>query len=101
MRTVFVIVTAVCVALAPTPADAAERDQGTRPSPKPIPKAAQAPAFFENPYPLEELRNKQAVIDTSAGTIVIDLLGERAPNHVALFLKTAREGGYDGTTFHR
>jgi cyclophilin family peptidyl-prolyl cis-trans isomerase len=101
MRTLFAIVTVMCVALAPTPADAAKRAQGTRPSPKPIPKAAPAPAVFENPYPLEELRNKQAVIETSAGTIVIDLLAERAPNHVALFLKTAREGGYDGTIFHR
>ena len=60
-----------------------------------------APAFFENPYPIEELRNKQAVIDTTAGQIVIDLLDERAPNHVALFLKTARDGGYDGSAFHR
>ena len=105
MRTLWGIVTAVCVALALTDADAAMRDQGTRPTPKPIPKpipkAASVPTFFENPYPLEELRHKQAVIETTAGTIVIDLLAERAPNHVALFLKTAREGGYDGTTFHR
>jgi cyclophilin family peptidyl-prolyl cis-trans isomerase len=101
MRTLFVIVAAACVALALTAADAAMRDQGTRPTPKPIPKAAPPPTFFENPYPLEELRNKQAVIETTAGTIVIDLLAERAPNHVALFLKTAREGGYDGTIFHR
>jgi cyclophilin family peptidyl-prolyl cis-trans isomerase len=49
----------------------------------------------------DELRDKQAVIETSMGTIVIDLLAERAPNHVALFIKTARHGGYDGTTFHR
>ena len=74
MRTLFVIVTAVCVALALTIADAATPDQGTRPTPKPIPKAAPVPAFFENPYPLDELRNKQAVIETTAGTIVIDLL---------------------------
>src|SRR5688572_10630573 len=100
MPTLFVIVTAVWVVLALTTADAATRHQGTRPTPKPIPKAASAPAFFENPDPLEELRNKQAVIETTAGTIVIDLLAERAPNHVALFLKTAREGGYDGTIFH-
>ena len=44
---------------------------------------------------------KQAVIDTSAGTIVLDLLADRAPNHVALFIKTASAGGYDGTTFFR
>jgi peptidyl-prolyl cis-trans isomerase B (cyclophilin B) len=44
---------------------------------------------------------RQAVLDTSAGTIVMDLLADRAPNHVALFIKTAQSGGYDGTTFFR
>src|SRR5688500_4901436 len=44
---------------------------------------------------------KQAVLDTSAGTIVLDLLADKAPNHVALFIKTAQSGGYDGTTFFR
>ena len=44
---------------------------------------------------------QQAVLETSAGTIVLDLLAERAPNHVALFIKTARAGAYDGTTFFR
>jgi peptidyl-prolyl cis-trans isomerase B (cyclophilin B) len=44
---------------------------------------------------------KQAVLDTTAGTIVMDLLADRAPNHVALFVKTAQAGGYDGTTFFR
>ncbi len=43
----------------------------------------------------------QAVLDTSAGTIVLDLLADKAPNHVALFIKTAKSGGYDGTTFFR
>lgn len=46
-------------------------------------------------------QSKQAVIETTAGTIVLDLLADRAPNHVALFVKTAESGGYDGTTFFR
>jgi peptidyl-prolyl cis-trans isomerase B (cyclophilin B) len=44
---------------------------------------------------------QQAVLETSAGTIVWDLLADKAPNHVALFIKTARDGGLDGTAFHR
>jgi peptidyl-prolyl cis-trans isomerase B (cyclophilin B) len=44
---------------------------------------------------------RQAVLDTSAGTIVMDLLANKAPNHVALFIKTAESGGYDGTSFFR
>jgi cyclophilin family peptidyl-prolyl cis-trans isomerase len=44
---------------------------------------------------------KQAVVDTSAGTFVIDLDPAGAPNQVAYFTQTAEQGGYDGTTFHR
>src|ERR671914_1119107 len=33
--------------------------------------------------------------------IVLDLLADQAPNHVAHFITRAREGQYDGTTFHR
>ncbi len=44
---------------------------------------------------------KQAVVETTAGTLILDLLPEAAPNTVALFMKTAESGGYDGTAFHR
>ena len=44
---------------------------------------------------------KQAVIETSMGTIVVALLPEKAPNHVAYFVKNAAGGGFAGTTFHR
>ena len=73
---------------------------------KPAPATQKKPpapveAAFVNPYSADELRNKQAVIDTAAGTIVLDLLADAAPTHVAHFIKTARDGGYDGTLFHR
>jgi peptidyl-prolyl cis-trans isomerase B (cyclophilin B) len=48
-----------------------------------------------------QTQTRQAVVDTSAGTVIIDLDPEAAPNHVAHFTKVAEEGGYDGTTFHR
>src|SRR5687767_15681847 len=62
---------------------------------------APAQAFFTSTLPLEEMRNKQAVLETSYGTIVMDLLPDAAPNHVAYFITRIREGAYDGTTFHR
>lgn len=43
----------------------------------------------------------EALVETSKGTFVIRLLPEIAPQHVAHFVKTAKAGGYDGTTFHR
>jgi len=57
--------------------------QATSPSPSPSPAAP------------------EAVVDTAQGRFVIRLLPELAPRHVEHFLKTARAGGYDGTTFHR
>jgi Peptidyl-prolyl cis-trans isomerase (rotamase) - cyclophilin family len=44
---------------------------------------------------------KQAVVETSVGTFVIDLAPEAAPNQTAHFMKLAADGAYDGTTFHR
>jgi len=44
---------------------------------------------------------KQAVIETTAGTFVIDLAPEAAPNQTAYFMKLPADGAYDGTIFHR
>jgi peptidyl-prolyl cis-trans isomerase B (cyclophilin B) len=44
---------------------------------------------------------KQAVVETSAGTFVVDLAPEQAPLTTAYFMKTAAAGGYNGTTFHK
>jgi peptidyl-prolyl cis-trans isomerase B (cyclophilin B) len=49
----------------------------------------------------EQMRNKQAVVETAAGTFVIDLRPDLAPNHVGYFMKLATEGAYARTTFHR
>jgi peptidyl-prolyl cis-trans isomerase B (cyclophilin B) len=44
---------------------------------------------------------KQAVVETSGGTFVIDLVPDAAPNQTAYFMKSASDGAYDGTIFHR
>jgi peptidyl-prolyl cis-trans isomerase B (cyclophilin B) len=44
---------------------------------------------------------QEAVIETAEGEFVIRLLPEVAPRHVQHFIRTARAGGFDGTTFHR
>jgi cyclophilin family peptidyl-prolyl cis-trans isomerase len=56
---------------------------------------------FQTSATVEELSGKQAVVETSMGTFVIELLPALAPNHVAYFIQLATEGAYDGTTFHR
>ncbi len=86
-------------------AGAAWAQGASRPRPataKPgAPARSAAPAPFVTPYSLDEMRGKQAVLTTPLGDIVIDLLPDTAPNHVGLFIKTARDGGLTGTTFHR
>ncbi len=42
-----------------------------------------------------------ATMDTSMGTIVLQLDPSHAPNTVANFVKLAKSGFYDGTRFHR
>lgn len=59
------------------------------------------PDFFTTPLTLEQMKNKQAVVETDLGTMVIDLLPEAAPNHVGYFIKLAQEGAYNGSIFHR
>jgi cyclophilin family peptidyl-prolyl cis-trans isomerase len=62
---------------------------------------AKPPEPFTTPLSVAELSNKQAVVNTTAGTFVIDLRPDLAPNHVGYFMKLARDGAFDRTTFHR
>ncbi|MFO7769214.1 MAG: peptidylprolyl isomerase [bacterium] len=44
---------------------------------------------------------EQGVIRTDLGEIVIEFYPGEAPNHVENWIELARQGFYDGTTFHR
>jgi peptidyl-prolyl cis-trans isomerase B (cyclophilin B) len=68
---------------------------------KPAPAKPAGPQFFTTPLTVDQMRNKQAVVETDLGTIVIDLMPEVAPNHVGYFIKSAEDGTYVGTSFHR
>ena len=57
------------------------------------------PLLFSNP-PIPEDAPKVRV-NTSRGAFVLGLYSDRAPKHVENFLKLCREGGYNGTKFHR
>ena len=43
----------------------------------------------------------KATIDTSMGTITLELDEQKAPETVANFVQYAKDGHYDGTIFHR
>src|SRR5262249_50214192 len=50
---------------------------------------------------VEQLSGYRAVIETSMGTVTLEMFPDRAPNHVRNFLRLAQSGGYDGMAFHR
>jgi peptidylprolyl isomerase len=81
------------LALAAAAAAALAQVPAARPAPKPAPKAvAKDPPVAPG---------TEAVVETAKGRFTIRLLPEVAPKHAALFVKTAKAGGYDGTVFHR
>lgn len=48
------------------------------------------------------MENSEVVrLKTNLGDIVVELLEDKAPKHVASFKKLAADGFYDGTRFHR
>lgn len=50
---------------------------------------------------IDTSKNFSATLETSRGTIVVDLFAKDAPKTVNNFVFLAREGFYDGTVFHR
>ncbi|MBX3570009.1 MAG: peptidylprolyl isomerase [Rhizobiaceae bacterium] len=46
-------------------------------------------------------REQALIMETTKGRVVIELLPDLAPNHVARIKELAREGAYDGVVFHR
>jgi cyclophilin family peptidyl-prolyl cis-trans isomerase len=45
--------------------------------------------------------NRHAIIETSMGTIDVELFEDKAPNTTANFIKLAEKGFYNNITFHR
>ena len=90
LRAVVSLVLFVSIAQAPPVAAQARRTA-----------TAATPKVYTATLPVAAMRNKQAVVTTSLGEIVIELLPDAAPDHVGYLMKLAEERAYDGTTFHR
>jgi peptidyl-prolyl cis-trans isomerase B (cyclophilin B) len=48
-----------------------------------------------------QLAQYHAVLETSRGTMTMEFLPDKAPEHVRHFLRLAHSGVFDGTAFHR
>ncbi len=98
----------------PAVAPTAPPEQAAAPAPVPTtaeqaarPLANVAPAqrngYYKAapPMSIDPTKKYQATFVTDKGNIVIDLFADKAPNTVNNFVYLARQGFYDGTTFHR
>jgi peptidyl-prolyl cis-trans isomerase B (cyclophilin B) len=53
------------------------------------------------PMSIDTAKKYSATLETSSGTIAVDLFAKEAPTTVNNFVFLARDGFYDGTVFHR
>ncbi len=72
---------------------------GAAPEPAPTPK----PKTYSEPPPMLIDTNKRytAIIETERGNLVLELFASDVPVTVNNFVFLARDGFYDGSTFHR
>ena len=80
--------------------------QSTPPAKPAVPRPASGAPAAKAPAPAKPAEvavepGTLAVIDTAKGSFTMRLLPQVAPEHAKHFVKTAKAGGYDGTTFHR
>ncbi|MFC1861009.1 peptidylprolyl isomerase [Chloroflexota bacterium] len=74
------------------------------PAPEPAKPAVKVePKTYSSPPPMTIDKNKKytAIFETVKGDLVIELFAKDVPNTVNNFVFLARDGYYDGTTFHR
>ncbi len=73
--------------------------QASEPEPAPAPK----PKTYSEPPPtiIDTSKQYTATIETEKGKLVLELFASDVPLTVNNFVFLAREGFYDGTTFHR
>ncbi len=69
---------------------------GDAPSSPSATNTAKAPAASSTPD-----KNQVAVLETTAGRVVMEFLPEYAPLHTVAFQNMFRSGFFDGTVFHR
>jgi peptidyl-prolyl cis-trans isomerase B (cyclophilin B) len=63
-------------------------------------KPADTPPAFSTES-VAELAAHRVSLETTAGTITLEMRPDKAPQHVRNFLRLAVAGAYDGTAFHR
>ena len=76
-------------------------EQASDPAPAPSPTAKAKPYSEPPPMGIDISKQYTATIETGKGNLVFELFAKDAPKTVNNFVFLAREGFYDGSTFHR
>lgn len=103
-RIAFVVLVPLVLAGAGCSGTSSETPAATTPPANTIdsnPVAEQPNYAFPGVLPAEEIQNKQIRIHTEKGDVVFALYPDTAPMAVSNFVYLAKEGYYDGLTFHR
>ena len=74
---------------------------GQVPEPSPVPKPKPKKYSAPPPMIIDAAKQYMATIQTEKGNLVLDLFAGDVPLTVNNFVFLARDGFYDGTTFHR
>ncbi|MFC1916659.1 peptidylprolyl isomerase [Chloroflexota bacterium] len=74
---------------------------GQSPEPDPTPAAKSKTYSAPPPMSIDTSKQYTATIETEKGNMVLELFAKDVPKTVNNFVFLAREGFYDGTTFHR
>jgi len=82
---------------APTPAPAPPPVATPTPIPAPNPKTYSSPP----PMTIDISKQYTAIIETEKGNLLLELFAKDVPKTVNNFVFLARDGFYDGSTFHR
>ena len=94
-----------CGESAPEPAPEPEPAPTPAPAPKSVPESAPEVKImqWDSPPPMVIDADKEytAYIETEKGALVLELFAKDVPRTVNNFVFLAREGYYDGSTFHR
>ena len=95
------LLVASCGGSAPEPSPAPAPPPAPQPSPEKAPEVKIMQ--WDSPPPMTIDANKQytATIETEKGNLVLELFAKDVPVTVNNFVFLAREGYYDGSTFHR
>lgn len=101
LKSLFALVGIIAIGI--TPLSASCGGQTPAPKPEPTPTPTPAPKTYSSPPPMTIDTSKQyiATIETEKGNLVLELFAKDVPVTVNNFVFLAREGFYDGSTFHR